>query len=144
MIDSKRELCITESPIEALSLYQAGIQTVASFSAHHVPYSFFQEHRDCDKQIFIALNSDEAGISGTLKNLRTLTDLGFSNVTMAQPPPGLDWNDLLVAGAFDEKNREQTFEESIWRGDLLLSGSAKEYWQIYRKRYPKLKTHIFS
>ncbi|MEK9704113.1 MAG: toprim domain-containing protein, partial [Deltaproteobacteria bacterium] len=144
LIDPKRELCITESPIEALSLYQAGIQTVASFSAHHVPYSFFQEHRDRDKQIFIALNSDEAGISGTLKNLRTLTDLGFSNVRVAQPPPGLDWNDLLVAGAFDEKNKKQTFDESIWRGDLLLSGSAKEYWQIYRKRYPKLKTHIFS
>jgi len=143
-IDPKKELWITEGIFEVLSLQQGtDLQAAATFSASHIPSKFY-DSLDRSQKIVIALNSDRAGQEGTEKNIQTLQELGFKDVVAAQPPYGKDWNDLLVAGAFDEEKREQTIEKALWSGRLLRAEDAKDYWEIYRERYPKLKTHIFS
>ncbi len=134
-IDPKKELWITEGIFEVLSLQQgANLQAAATFSASHIPAKFY-DSLDPSQKIIIALNSDRAGQEGTEKNIQTLKDLGFKDVVAAQPPYGKDWNDLLVAGAFDEEKREQTIEKALWSGRLLRAESFKEYRKIYEENY---------
>ena len=134
-IDPKKELWITEGIFEVLSLQQgADLQAAATFSASHIPSKFY-ESLDRSQKIVIALNSDRAGQEGTEKNIQTLQELGFKDVVAAQPPYGKDWNDLLVAGAFDEEKREQTIEKALWSGRLLRAESFKEYREIYEENY---------
>ncbi|MFZ9115358.1 MAG: toprim domain-containing protein, partial [bacterium] len=134
-IDPKKELWITEGIFEVLSLQQgADLQAAATFSASHIPSKFY-ESLDPSQKIIIALNSDRAGQKGTEKNIQTLQELGFKDVVAAQPPYGKDWNDLLVAGAFDEEKREQTIEKALWSGRLLRAESFKEYREIYEENY---------
>ena len=94
-VEPEVELWMVEGIFEALSLQQGvGIQAAATFSSSHIPTTFY-ERLERNQKIVIALNSDPAGQGGTLKNIQALKDLGFSNVTGAQPPVGKDWNDLL-------------------------------------------------
>ena len=134
-IDSSQPLWMGEAILEALSLQQGlGFQAAATFSSSHIPTSFYQT-LDPTQPIIIALNSDTAGQEGTFKNLAALKDLGFTDVKVAQPPPGKDWNDLLVAGAFKAEGREQTIKDAFWRGSLLVAKTFKEYRKVYEERY---------
>ena len=134
-IDPKKELWITEGIFEVLSLQQgADLQAAATFSASHIPKQFY-ESLERSQKIVIALNSDRAGQEGAEKNIQTLQELGFKDVVASQPPYGKDWNDLLVAGAFDEEKREQTIEKALWSGRLLRAESFKEYREIYEENY---------
>ena len=134
-VDPEGELWMVEGIIEALSLQQGvGIQAAATFSSSHVP-SIFYESLERNQKIVIALNSDSAGKDGTLKNIQKLKDLGFSNVTAAQPLAGMDWNDLLVVGAFKEENQEQTIKDALLHCRFLLASNFAEYRRVYEERH---------
>ena len=134
-IDSNQPLWIVEGILEALSIQQgADIQAAATFSSSHIPTSFYQT-LDPTQPIIIALNSDTAGQDGTFKNIQKLEELGFTNVTVAQPPVGKDWNDLLVAGVFKEDRREQVIKDAFWRGKLLVAKTFRQYRKVYEERH---------
>ena len=73
--------------------------------------------------IVIALNSVSLEGWNTQEYSET-EGSGFSNVTAAQPLVGMDWNDLLVVGAFKEENQEQTIKDALCSRLLLASNFA--------------------
>ena len=136
-IDSSQPLWMVEGILDALSLQQGlGFQAATTFSSYTIPTKFY-EQIDTSQEIIIALDADSAGQDGTHKNLAVLKDLGFTNIEVAQPPPGKDWNDLLVAGAFKEEGREQTIKDAFWSGRLLQADSPHKYFTILRERSKK-------
>ena len=132
-IDPSQSLWLVEGILEALSLKQGlGFQAATTFSAHHTPIKFY-ESLDRSQELVIALNADRAGQDGTNKNLKELEKLGFTKVKVAQPPADKDWNDLLVAGAFKAEGREQTIEDALWRGKLLMAQTFRQYLKVYEE-----------
>ncbi len=134
-IDENKKLWIVEGIFEALSIGQGlGIQAAATFSASHVPTNFY-EKLSCKQPICIALNSDTAGEEGTFKNLRILKEMGFEDVTVVQPPPAKDWNDLLCLGDFTDERKEKTLKDAMWRGKLLLAESVDTYRKVLEEKF---------
>ena len=132
-VDPTAELWLTEGIFNTLSLEQVGIQSASTFSASHIPTKFL-EGLVTTQPIVVALDNDKAGQQGTAKLIETLKELGFEDIKAAQPPNGKDWNDLLVAGAFQASSKQETIEEALWRGRLLLAETFKEYRKVYEER----------
>ena len=132
-VDPEAELWFTEGILNTLSLEQVGIQSASTFSATHIP-SKFLEGLNKNQPIVVALDNDNAGRQGAPKLIEALKELGLTNVKVAQPPYGKDWNDLLVAGALKDNTKQETIAEAIWRGRLILAETFAEYREVYEER----------
>ena len=132
-VNPATELWLTEGIFNTLSLEQVGIQSASTFSANHIP-SKFLEGLNKKQPIVVALDNDNAGQQGVPKLIEALKELSLTNIKVAQPPYGKDWNDLLVAGALQASTKQATIEEALWRGRLLLAGTFAEYRKVYEER----------
>jgi len=132
-VDPEAELWFTEGILNTLSLEQVGIQSASTFSATHIP-SKFLEGLNKKQPIVVALDNDNAGRQGAPKLIEALKELSLTNIKVAQPPYGKDWNDLLVAGALKDNTKQETIEEALWRGRLLLAETFAEYREVYEER----------
>ena len=101
---SSEEIILTESIIDALSLYQNGFPNVIplygtnGLTEDHL--ALFQEYRP--KKIHLCLNNDEPGKQATVKITEALKTLGFT-VGVIQIPDYNDLNDFFKAGkTFDD------------------------------------------
>ena len=133
-IDSSAELWLTEAIFDTVSLEQAGIQSACCFSCSHIPTEFLAS-LEKSQPIVIALDGDTAGEDGTHSLLQWLEENEFTNVTAAQPPRCLDWNDALRRGLLEEDKIAETLEKAKWRGRLLTSKNVAEYRETYEEQY---------
>lgn len=132
-------IIITESIIDALSLFTAGITNVLpllgvnGFLSDHLDY--LKEH--CFPMIYIALNGDEAGnkSAAKLKEILTGQQLPSVPITLAERK---DLNDLLVEWGpgklkewFTKKiQTEQRHHVTVWEddiGDIFMLKENREY-----------------
>jgi len=104
---SSEEIILTESIIDALSLYQNGFPNVIplygtnGLTEDHL--ALFQEYRP--KKIHLCLNNDEPGKQAAAKIAEALQSLGFTVGTI-QIPECNDLNDFFKAGkTFDDFTR---------------------------------------
>jgi hypothetical protein len=128
----KGEVWLTEGILDAASLGQAGLRAVATISASHVPARWLESLRGAKVALVIALDNDAAGRAGAAKLARACRDLGLV-YSLAFPPEGADWNDLLLSGALDEKRRADTLAKARWRGRLAMAETAQEYYDVWRE-----------
>jgi DNA primase len=101
---SSEELILTESIIDALSLYQNGFpEAIPLYGTNGLTddhLELFWEYRP--KKIHLCLNNDQPGKEATVRIGETLTGLGF-NVGVINLPEHKDLNDFFQAGkTFDD------------------------------------------
>ncbi len=131
-LQSDRDLFIAESPLDALSLKQAGERAVSVFSAGEIPEKLY-EKLDKKQPIKLAFDNDSSGRQGTLKNYKFLRDNEFENVSICLPPRSFkDWNEMLLKGddgpLLNEEKKLRGFKEGEHLGRLALAKNAREYF----------------
>lgn len=93
--DTTQPIYIAESPLDCLSLRQAGLQAVSVFSASEIPKEFYNTLNK-NQPIRLAFDNDRGGCQGVLKNLHHLQDEGFTDVAAFLPSEKQkDWNAVL-------------------------------------------------
>lgn len=118
---------VGESVIEALSLWEMGLQAVAVLSATQSPP---EDLGEIAPNLVIALNPDEAGQMG-LRKWRE----AYPKAKAITPVCG-DWNDFLLAhgpGASTAFERDRS--EMECRANLLLCGTARDYADTWFAHY---------
>jgi len=144
ILDTNKDIYIVESPIDALSLNQAGFEAVSCFSCSHFSKDFYKNLPD-DAKLVLALDPDNAGRDGTKKNIKYLKENRpkiEKNTKIALPPDENDWNDLLVSNALSEKDMEQY----LWRGAMFhteIEGDAQKWFEIYCSKKKKGGNKLF-
>jgi DNA primase len=128
-------LILTESVIDALSLFALGIRNVIPCYGAN---GFTKEHEallvdERVKEVVIAFDSDDAGRKGAEKLSVKLSLLGFS-VKIRESTKGKDWNDFLLAGGtkaeFDSlpaKNTEKVFAQNPPQPQFKMTREAGRY-----------------
>ena len=130
IINDGDKVWITEGIFKSIALLhcqyeKSDIKTVSSLSANNLCIDFIKRHTDRNITWIVALDNDPAGISGSIKYVEALKDLG-ERVLVALPEGKHDWDD-----EFRLKNLNDTyFKNALWRGQYLTSGSAleKSFW----------------
>jgi hypothetical protein len=133
---------IVEAVLDALSLEQAGRAAIATYSSGAIPEDWYIEH--CDKHFILAFDNDNAGIKGIEKTINCFKKLGIPDYSVALPPKGKDWNDLLVDKALEADTLKKTLDKALWQGKLTFADSTVDYFSIYLERYPNTKAKIFE
>jgi len=126
-----KRVYVVEGILDALSLEQSGVPAIATLSSVHNPKYCFIDN----VHYVLAFDNDKAGIKAVNKIKAYLNEKNIS-FSVALPPTGKDWNDLLIQGALSSDRLEQTLEFCAWRGALVLAGNALDYFKIYVKRKP--------
>jgi hypothetical protein len=127
------EVWVTEAIIDALSLIQAGRSAVSAISAGHVPADWLESLRPGAVRLVIAFDNDRAGREGAAK-LAVACRARRIECRLAFPPPGRDWNDLLLHGELGAETAGETLETALWRGELAEAESAEAYFAVWRTR----------
>jgi hypothetical protein len=127
------EVWISEAIIDALSLIQAGRSAVSAISAQHVPADWLDGLRPGAVRLVIAFDNDRAGREGAAK-LAAACRARRIECRLAFPPPGRDWNDLLLHGELGAEAAAETLETALWRGALAEAESAEAYFAVWRTR----------
>ncbi len=133
---------ITECPIDALSLAQAGLQSTAIYNGSNVPVDYYKSN---DAQFVVAFNDIKSAYQ-TIKYFKSLQGEEAGSlppeVIVALPPDGKTWNDLLQAGELTP----ETMDVCKWRGRLAMANSAADYFAVYRelKKHRSVKQLAFS
>jgi DNA primase catalytic core len=109
------EIIITESVIDALSIYQLGFKNVSSsfgtqgFTENH--FKLMEENST--RKVIIAYDNDEAGKIASLQLKEELGKEGFTHVEILTLPEGIkDINEFLIKGG-----TEQEFKRLIEEND---------------------------
>lgn len=145
--DTTQPIYIAESPLDCLSLRQAGLQAVSVFSAYEIPREFYNTLNK-NQPIRLALDNDRGGCQGILKNLQHLKDAGFTDVVAFLPPAKQkDWNAVLqyYGGEWsiadnEEANylnlgRQLTAETAFQCFEAICEGRAgQHYTQVFEHR----------
>jgi hypothetical protein len=127
--DSQKPVYVVEGIIDALSLIEMGLQSIAVLSVGQDPTKI--DLGELQSNIVIAFDPDSAGAGG-LKKWRQV----YPSAKAITPVQG-DWNDLLRQNGAEEgeKRFQEMLPEFETRAGLLLAESAREYAEIYRSFY---------
>ncbi|MFP4031220.1 MAG: toprim domain-containing protein [Desulfococcaceae bacterium] len=126
--DPAAETFVTEGVIDALSLWEMGVQAVAVLASGQDP-----EAADLSAftRLVFAFDADEAG----KRALRRWGNV-FPGSGAAVPPPGSDWNDLLMRWGPDAAERFRSARtEFSFNADLALAQTAEDYartWEHHK------------
>ena len=121
---------IVEGIIDALVLEQSGIPAIATLSSGHNPEACFKQ----GVSYVLAFDNDKAGHKAIRKFKAYLNEQEIK-FSVALPPKGKDWNDLLICGELSDDKKANTLELCKWRGALAMATDAVDYFKIYCKKY---------
>lgn len=141
--DYSKQTWVVEGILDALSLIQSGLQSIAILSSTHLPEEFYKKKSFLKTPIILGFDSDKAGKKAIEKHIRLFKEIDKKNYDVALPPGGRDWNDLLLNNAFSDERKENTLNNVLWRGRLHLASSEQKYFKIYCERH-KESSAIFE
>ena len=124
------EIIITESIIDALSVYALGFKNVSSsfgiqgFTENHL--KLMEENNT--RRIVIAYDNDQAGKLASLKLQEKLKEAGFINTRILTLPQGIkDINEYLTKGGTQEEFRNILYpEEKKELAQSVINGEIKQ------------------
>jgi len=129
-VDGAKKVFIVEGIIDALVLEQSGIPAIATLSSGHNPENCFET----GVSYVLAFDNDQAGHKAIRKFKSYLNEQEIK-FSVALPPKGKDWNDLLINGELTEDKKADMLELCNWRGTLAMATDAIDYFKIYCKKY---------
>ncbi|MEK7486769.1 MAG: toprim domain-containing protein [Planctomycetota bacterium] len=141
-LDFTKEIWVVEGILDALSLIQEGIQSVATLSSAHLPDEFYEASKIRQPKFVLAFDDDEAGRKAVEKHILYFDEKNKKDnekvfiYRIAIPPKGKDWNDLLVENSLNETN----IKDCYWRGCLFQADNSDEYFRIYCEKHGTLPT----
>ncbi len=146
-----KQLWIVEGIFDAIALYHAGIPAVAAFSCNNYPQQFLEKLQEAREEageamprIIWAMDGDAAGIRYIRKfaNIARSEDLKVGAAIIPQQGKHKrDWNDAWQRGELINDAGEQTVDEFLYQGDLVIARSAQEkatrmYNHTNRREFP--------
>lgn len=147
-LQKDKEVWITESCIDAMSLTQSGFQAISVLSAG---YKFSENPElirlnDEKYKFVIAFDNDKAGIKGSKRLELALKGFG-AEFRVAFPPENKDWNDLLKEGNLNSENmltKDQVIsEEDEIELESIFSTDNRIFWWVDDKGKHSLIYHKF-
>ncbi len=122
---------VVEGIFDALVLEQSGIPAIATLSSGHNPETCFKQ----GVHYVLGFDNDSAGHKAIRKFKSYLDGQGIE-FTVALPPKGSDWNNLLINGGLSGDKKENSLKLCHWRGALAMASNAVDYFMIYCEKYP--------
>lgn len=129
---------VTEGIIDALSLSEIDLQSIAAIAAGQDPSKL---KLPSFNNLVFAFDNDEAGTKATKKWLQQ-----FPSAKAIMPDRGMDWNDLLRSGTPDHV--KAVFHANLLRYEtnakLAMASSARDYADVhndFHSKPPGLFTH---
>ncbi|MBZ4656213.1 MAG: dnaG [Thermoanaerobacter sp.] len=111
---------IVEGYMDAISLYQAGIDYVVASLGTALTLDQAKLIKKYKKNVIIAYDSDEAGINATLRGLDILDELNL-NIKVLSIPQGKDPDEFI------KKEGVEVFTQLIEKADSLIEYKSKIY-----------------
>ncbi len=130
-VEGAAKVYVVEGIFDALALEQSGLAAIATLSSVHNPETCFIQGVD----YVLSFDNDKAGIKA-VKRLKTYLNEQDISFSVALPPIGKDWNDLLLCGDLETDKLNNTLELCKWRGALVMASNALDYFKIYIKQKP--------
>jgi hypothetical protein len=120
---------IVEGILDALSLLEMGTQAIAVLSSGQDPKKL---NLSPFNVIVPAFDSDNAGKRAT-RNWGAI----FSDLNPIMPPPGRDWNDILIETPPDARAARfsKNLESYHFNARLALAETAQQYAELYTERH---------
>jgi hypothetical protein len=136
--DPQKSTFVTEGIIDALSLIEAGQQTIAILASGQDPAKVVLPPMG---RLVFAFDNDAAGLAATKKWLAAYPDAGS-----IMPDTRMDWNDFLRSIVSDKA--EEEFQKALPRFELnaklALADTARKYADLYfsfHNRPPGIFSH---